>query len=287
METIFEVSKAYSNYFLALLLTLPRIFAFLTACQLLNPSIVPGLPRIAAILSLAFVAVPINLEYATTFEHSVPLFLLYFAKEYIIGFLVGFMVGWIFWVVQAVGGLIDSQRGAAIASSIDPLQGEESSSLGSLFSQAFLTYIFPTGTFLIVIGIIYKSYVLWPAAKATPIISDAFPTAFLSLFDHAMRLAFVIGAPILGVMFVAEFALAIINRFSPQIQVFVLAMPIKSVLAIFMLIFYVPVFMPYAERQFASFEKYIGQLYEILKFGEKIELPKTLIQPPPSESRPP
>ncbi len=273
MEPIFELARAYSNYFLALLLTLPRIYAFLTTGQLLNSSIVPGMPRIAAILSLAIVAVPLNLEYATTFERSAPLFVFYLAKEYVIGFLAGFMVGWIFWVVQAVGNLIDSQRGAAIASSIDPLQGEESSSLGNLFSQAFVTYIFTTGAFLIVIGIIYKSYALWPAGKAAPIISGFFPNAFLSLFDHAMRLAFVIAGPILAVMFLAEFALAIISRFAPQIQVFVLAMPIKSVLAVFVLIFYLPIFLPFAEHEFVTFEKYVGQLYQILKFGEKIQLP--------------
>ena len=32
-------------------------------------------------------------------------------------------------------------------------------------------------------------------------------------------------------MFLAEFALAMISRFAPQIQVFILAMPIKSALA--------------------------------------------------------
>ena len=38
-------------------------------------------------------------------------------------------------------------------------------------------------------------------------------------------------------MFLAEFALAMVSRFAPQIQVFILAMPIKSILAIFVLIF--------------------------------------------------
>jgi type III secretion protein T len=279
METIIEVYRSYNQYFIALLLTLPRIYAFLTACQLLNSSVVPGMTRIATFVSLALIAVPINLDFAATFDHSVPQLFFYIAKEYIIGFLIGFMVGWIFWVVQAVGGLIDSQRGAAIASSIDPLQGEESSSLGNLFSQAFLTYIFTTGAVLIVFGIIYKSYVLWPAAKAAPVISGVFPITFLGLFDYAMRLAFVIATPILAIMFLAEFALAIINRFSPQIQVFMLAMPIKSILAIFVLIFFIPIFMPFAEHQFTVFEKYVGQLYEILKFGEKIELPRTTTQP--------
>src|SRR5262245_46574889 len=127
MAVLIEVLATYSNYLVALLLTLPRIYAFLSASQLLNASAVPGMPRTAAILSLALVAVPINLEHTTTFDRSAHAVFLYFAKEYLIGFIAGYLVGWMFWVVQATGSLIDSQRGAAIASAVDPLQGEESS----------------------------------------------------------------------------------------------------------------------------------------------------------------
>jgi type III secretion protein T len=285
MEAIVEASRAYSNYFIALLLTLPRIYAFLNASQLLNSGAVPGMTRTAAILSLAFVAVPINLEYAASFDRSASAIFFFFAKEYAVGFLAGYLIGWMFWVVQATGGLIDSQRGAAIASSIDPLQGEESSSLGNLLSQAFLTYVFTTGAFLLVLGILYKSYALWPATKAVPLISDLFPGIALGLFDNAMRLTFVIAAPVLAIMFLAEFALAVISRFAPQVQVFVLAMPIKSILAIFVLIFYIPTLLPFAERQLVSSERYVGQLYELLKFGETIKLPNPTTPPPAPPER--
>jgi type III secretion protein T len=60
----------------------------------------------------------------------------------------------------------------------------------------------------------------------------------------------------------------------------VLAMPIKSILAIFILAFYMPIFMPFAQRQFPSFENYMGQLYEILKFGEKVGHPAATVRPP-------
>jgi type III secretion protein T len=42
-------------------------------------------------------------------------------------------------------------------------------------------------------------------------------------------------------MFLAEFALALVSRFAPQLQVFFLAMPIKSGLSILLLIYYGPV----------------------------------------------
>ncbi|QOZ76313.1 EscT/YscT/HrcT family type III secretion system export apparatus protein [Bradyrhizobium sp. CCBAU 53351] len=279
MQALVEVFRLYTDYFLALLLSLPRLYAFLSASQLLNSAAVPMMPRTATILSLALIAAPINLDYAMSFDHSAAALALYFAKEYAVGFLAGYVVGWMFWAIQAAGGLIDSQRGAAVASAIDPLQGEETSLLGTLLSQAFLTYVLSTGAFLLVLGVVFKSYAIWPATKAIPIASDLFPGMALGLVDVAMRMAFVTAAPVLAVMFLAEFALAIVSRFSPQVQVFVLAMPIKSVLAILVLVFYAPTLMPFVERQFASFERNVGQMYGLLKLGDRIGPPATATEP--------
>jgi type III secretion protein T len=264
MDLIRELSREQDHTIMALLLTLPRIYAFFAAAQLLPSSLIPGMPRNAAILGLAFLALPINLEYAGTFERSPITLAIYFAKEYAIGFLLGYLIGWMFWVMEAVGGLIDNQRGASIASSIDPLQGQESSPLGLFFSQAFLTYVFAAGAFLPVLGLLYQSFAIWPATRGIPVISEVFPAMALTLFDTAMRIAVVLAAPIVAVMFMAEFSLAMVSRFAPQIQVFVLAMPIKSILAIIMLIFYFWTLMPYAEKQLLASRGYIDRLYEIV-----------------------
>ncbi len=265
MDVVVSIWKTFDAQIMALILTLPRIYAFLDASQLLNSSAVPTLPRGVAILSLALLAVPINLEYASGVDLSAAWLAFYFGKEFVVGFLSGYIVSLMFWVVQAAGELIDNQRGSAIASSIDPLQGEESTPLGNLFSQAFLTYIFSAGLFLPVLGVLYRSFVLWPATKALPVLSDTFPAMMLGLFDGAMRLAFVLAAPIVAIMFIAEFALAMISRFSPQIQVFVLAMPIKSILAIMVLTFYVGELFPFAGYQSLLATGAIEQLFKLMK----------------------
>lgn len=257
---------------LALLLTLPRIYAFLATSQLLNPGSVPRLARTVAILVLAIPAVPLNFAAAEVFARTPEALALHFVKEIVIGFLIGYFFGWVFWVVQAAGALIDNQRGAAIASSIDPLQGHESSPLGILFSQAFMTYLFATGAVLPIFGILYTSYVLWPSTSVFPVIPPNFPEMMLRLFDNAFRVAVVMGAPIIAAMFMAEFALALVSRFAPQLQVFVVAMPIKSGLAIFMLVFYFTYLMPFGASQTQVASGYVTYMYQM--FGQPYELPK-------------
>ncbi|WP_181705363.1 type III secretion system export apparatus subunit SctT [Chthonobacter rhizosphaerae] len=263
-----EALRLFFNLFddelIALLLTLPRIYAFLATSQLLNPGAVPRLARTAAVLVLAMPVVPLNLAYADDFERTAGAFAFHVAKEFVIGFLLGYLIGWAFWSIQAAGALIDNQRGAAIASSIDPLQGHESSPLGLLFSQAFLTYLFTTGAVLPIVGILYQSFALWPATSGLPVLTDDFPALILRMFDHALETAIIMSAPIIAAMFVAEFALALVSRFAPQLQVFVVAMPIKSGLAIFMLIFYFQVLLPYGAKSLTDAGGYVRAVQEQL-----------------------
>lgn len=269
-ETFLFFFRLFDNEIIALLLTLPRIYGFLSTSELLNPGAVPRMARTAAILSLSAFAIPLNLQYVAEFDRTVTTFAVHFAKEYCIGFLLGYLVGWLFWTVQAAGGLIDNQRGASMASSMDPLQGHETSPLGILFSQAFLTYVFVIGAVLPVLGLLYQSYTIWPITRAVPVISSEFPVYMLALADKALRLVVVLAGPIVAVMFLAEFALAMVSRFAPQIQVFILAMPIKSILAIFVLIFYFSVLLPNAASQLNGLQGYAAQLYGMLRAGETL-----------------
>jgi type III secretion protein T len=83
----------------------------------------------------------------------------------------------------------------------------------------------------------------------------------------------VIAAPVIAIMFFAEFALALVSRFAPQIQVFILAMPIKSALAIGVLVIAAPILMRYALDQYPFMPGYFDRFYEILRVGGGSERP--------------
>ncbi|MGQ3211788.1 type III secretion system export apparatus subunit SctT [Shinella sp.] len=257
----------YDREVIAMLLTLPRLYAFMATSQLIAQTAVPRMARTAIILTLAMVAAPINYAHIDNFDRTIPSYALFFVKECAIGFILGYIVGWVFWAVQSAGALIDNQRGAAIAASIDPLQGHETSPLGILFSQAFVTYIFSSGAVLPILGLLYHSFALWPATNGIPILTDQFPELVLAIADQAMRIVIVIAGPIVAIMFLAEFALAVVSRFAPQVQVFILAMPIKSALAIFILIFYFSRLLPYASDQLQVFEPYMNRFYEVMRLS--------------------
>lgn len=267
VNDIIDLYRIYKEWLLAFLMVLPRIYAFIAASTLLSPSSVPRLARNVAIFVIALPVTPILLPYAQVFPGNVPMYIAYFAKEFALGFLMGYCVQWLLWSVQAAGNLIDNQRGAAVAASIDPLQGHEASPLGILFSQAFITYFFAIGGLLFITELLYASYTIWPPERLLPIRVTAFPELIFEILDRGMRLAVLIAAPVVAIMFLAEFALALISRFAPQVQVFILAMPIKSALAILVLIFYIPIFMGYAARQDVDMQAYMDRLFNIMRVG--------------------
>ena len=263
---VVEMYRAFEGYLLAFLLVLPRAYAFLTISQLLPQTAVPRLARNAAILVICLPVTPIMLPYSTLFVGEVALFVAFFFKEVALGVIMGYLVFWLFWAVQAAGTLIDNQRGAAIASSIDPLQGHEAAPLGMLFSQAFITYFFSIGGFLVITMLLYRSYVIWPITEMIPITRPDFPAQMLAVLDLGMRLAFILSAPIIAIMFLAEFALAMVSRFAPQVQVFILAMPIKSALAMIVLLFYMPLMMSYAIDQNTMIQTLFDRFYDLMRF---------------------
>ncbi|MEL7389114.1 MAG: type III secretion system export apparatus subunit SctT [Pseudomonadota bacterium] len=270
MEILVGLYLQFETYLLALLISIPRIYGFFTTVPILNAGVMPRMARNAAILIMCLPIVPVNLANADGIDRTLATVAYFFAKEFAIGFVFGYMIGWIFWMITATGDLIDNQRGAAIAASIDPLQGTETSPLGILFSQAFTTYFFTIGGMLVILNVLYTSYALWPVTEALPILSSDFPVLILGIFDHAMRAMFVLAAPVVAVMFLSEFALALVSRFAPQIQVFILAMPIKSGVAMAILVFYCSLLFPYAADQSAFFDIWTLQLYEILEIGQRV-----------------
>jgi type III secretion protein T len=161
-------------------------------------------------------------------------------KELAIGVLLGLPVATTAWGVEAAGFFIDNQRGSAMASSLNPATGNQTSPMGILLGQAYTTWLFLTGGFLLMMRVLYQSERLWPLWRFTPALGPGFGTAMLNVLDGVMLLAVLIAGPAIIAMFLTEFGLALTSRFAPQLQVFFMAMPLKSAAGLLVLILSAP-----------------------------------------------
>lgn len=225
---------------------LPRMLAIFSVLPMFNRQALPGMLRIGVAGGLALFLVPGLIDPAMAVERGTGEIIAICFKEALIGFLLGFIIAMPIWAFEVMGAFVDNQRGASIAQTLNPLTGHESSPLGDLFSQTIVVLLFITGGFTLILAAIQDSYRLWPVLSFFPDLDASTPAFLLSQLDRMMRLAIVMSTPIMFAMLLAEIGLAIVSRFVPQLQVFFLAMPIKSGIAIFMFSIYVAVLFDYS-----------------------------------------
>ena len=244
---LYESLKAH---LLALGVALPRMLAIFIMLPIFARAVMPGLLRAciagALVLPAAMHLVP-TVEGALRADQLDGARLVgLIVKEGFLGMVMGYLLAIPFWAMEAVGFLIDNQRGASIAATVNPLTGHDTSPLGILFNQAFIVFFFAAGGFALFLDVVYGSYTAFPVFSFLPSFDAAAPTVALQMLDGMVRMSVLMAAPVMIAMFLAEVGLAFISRFAPQLQVFFLAMPIKSALAMMMLAIYATTLFGYA-----------------------------------------
>jgi type III secretion protein T len=245
MVDITDVLADIKIWLLALAYATTRIQMALAIIPLFNKQLVPGLIRTGIGVCVSLVLVP---PIRATLGSSMPdtaTIVFTLLKEGVIGLLFGFAVAVLFWAVEAVGFFVDNQRGASIASTLNPQTGNDTSPLGLMFNQAFVVYFLVAGGFTVLLGMFYQSFRIWPVVSFFPTLTPEGIPEFAGLFANLVRLGLLLASPVLVAMLLAELGLALVSRFAPQLQVFFLAMPIKSAIAFLVLVLYLPTMFSY------------------------------------------
>jgi type III secretion protein T len=154
--------------------------------------------------------------------------------------------------------MIDNQRGSTMASSLNPTTGDQSSPTGILMAQVYTVWMFATGGFLVLLDLLYRSYGVWPAWEMLPGLAPSLASGVLKLLDRVMLLTLLLAGPALVAMFLSEMGLALISRFAPSLQVFFLAMPMKSAVGLLLLLLSLPVILDAVSLNLAEGSGLIG-----------------------------
>jgi len=250
------------EYALALAFTQPRILAMFVVIPIFNRAILPGMLRMAIAAAFGVVVAPTMLPHVSPLQVDAIAVTFIVLKEVFIGFVLGMLVAVPFWAFEGIGFLIDNQRGASIAATLNPLTGNDSSPMGILFNQAFIVFFFISGAFNLMLELLFHSFTLWDAFTWTPHLK---PETMPLLIDQVLRLvklALLLASPAIVAMFLSELGLALVSRFVPNLQVFFMAMPIKSALAVLVLMIYMATLFEYATDLIAPLRDIVPTLDE-------------------------
>lgn len=237
-----------------------RLMTFAIVAPFMGNAVLNATAKSALVLSLYLVIHPVvlmNLPASFPMSGSESVLMMGLVlKEVFIGFVLGWLSGLIFWAIESAGIFIDNQRGAGMASENNFMSGTQSSPTGAFLFHSCTYVFFASGTFLAFLGLLYSTYEFWPVHEYLPKQFFLKEGAALYFGERLAVLAVntvLISAPVVLACLFTDLALGLINRFASQLNVYVLAMPIKSAMASFLLIFYFAVLMTDAPERFAAF----------------------------------
>lgn len=219
-----------SDAALLLGLSTTRVAVAFLLVPLFTAELIPPLVRNALFMAIALLGLALQ-------PSSAPLsltgwqWIAMYAKEAFIGGSIGLLFAGVLWAFEAAGQLIDTKVGATQAQVMDPLSGQQTSLNGALFGRLASWLFMAGGGFMLMIGTLIESFSLWPVR--TPIAGLAANGALLfeSQLGRIMLLTLLIAAPALVLLYLVEGVLGLVNRFAQQLNVFSLAMSLKSVAA--------------------------------------------------------
>lgn len=260
------LADAYSELHhvaMGLLLVQARVIPLFGALPFMNRSLLPMTLAFGVSAGLGVLVLP-TLPDPLSLPGPVGLVFL-FLKEGLIGLILGHVCAVPFWSLGVAGFVIDNQRGASIASTLDPLTGQDSSPLAQLLGLAFIAYFVSLGGLQMLATLIFNSYRVWPPLDFWPRWSPAAAHLVLQQLNQMMYVGLLLAAPVMMAMFMAELGMALVSRFVPQLQVFFLAMPVKSGLALFMLVIDVTTLFPDGYSHMRDFGTWVARLAPLLQ----------------------
>ena len=177
------------------------------------------------------------------------------AAEAFLGMLLGLGVHVVLAAFAIAGRILDVQIGFGIGSVFDPVTRSSQNVMGSLMSLVGVTLFFVTDAHLSLAAMLAGSLKLFPIGQF-PAFGNPFPlvSAAGSMFAMGLSLA----APVAVALVLTDLFVGITSRNMPQINVLVLSIPLKVLIAYFVLALSVRAWSPITQRVFVIVGDVLG-----------------------------
>jgi len=186
-------------------------------------------------------------------------------KELTIGLLLALVLGVPLWAVAAAGDMIDLQRGASMASMVDPGSGDDTTPTGTLFFL-LVALVLASSDWVrdVLLDSLYGTYTIWPVLSPLPSFDAAAGAGVLGLLDDLIETGLVLSIPLFGAMFLTEITMAIAGKYVQQLNVMFIAMSAKQVVYALLLPLYFSALLYYMRGEIADLTGATGVLESLL-----------------------
>lgn len=223
MEDLFYLYQ----YVDVLLIIFVRILGAVIFLPIIEETKVPKIVLIGFSLAISFsvfFSIDVQKIYYTPHLVSYTFLLI---KEIIVGLVIGFVVKIFFQIYPFVGSLLSTQGGLGMSMVMDPTAGTQSALIGRLYNLGLGVFFVLSGGYHWLIRTLVESF------EGIPINQELFGPQIVMNIVKVIALYFEIGLklaiPIVSVVLVVDFAMGILARTVPQMNMFVIGIPLKMI----------------------------------------------------------
>mgnify|MGYP002409651318 FL=1 len=241
------------------------VFMRMSGCVLFNPILGRrNLPPVVKIgLSLMLTLFSYRLIPPQNFEiHSFLVFFVLLFRELLIGFLVGAVIQMFLSVILISGETMDMQIGISMSRIYDPQSNVSMPLSASLINAMFFLIFFATNSHITLIRLFVRLCTVLPygSVRIPAHVFGQLSSLLSLILIYAVKMAF----PVLAAQLITEFAVGLVMRAVPQIDVFVINIQVKVILGFLILMMMVAPLSSFLERLITLMFDYVGNIFQLL-----------------------
>ncbi len=210
-----------------------------------------------------------NVFYLQMPTDTVLAFAIVLFKEFIVGYTLGFSVYIFMTVFYFAGQIMDYQIGFSMVNIFDAMSQMQVPVTGNIMYFIMSMFLIQTGALNYLLLSFFESYSIVPITTANILSNPALPHLFLDTIARFFVLGLRIAIPLSGTIILIDFTLGILVKAVPQMNVFVVGLPIK--LLVGLVVFYL--IMPTYTQIFKYVFNDIVELFRLVLKGMVYNVP--------------
>jgi flagellar biosynthetic protein FliR len=217
----------------AFILTFVRIGTAVMIMPGLGDSFVPERIRLHIALALTMALFPLIMPYLPSPLPATFTLFTMIIMEFIIGLFYGTVARIFMTAMDTAGMVISTSSGLSNAQIFNPSLAAQGSLVGAFLSITGVVFLFSANLHHLLIGGLIESYKMFPIGEIpdSGSMAELMARVITTSFDIGVK----IGAPFLVLTLVIYVGMGVLSRVMPQVQVFLIALPVQILLSIVLL----------------------------------------------------
>ncbi len=262
-SNVTQLVEIFSNADIFLLVFI-RVFGFVSIVPIIGGRNVPSVTKIGFSLAVAGIVYLSGITETVVYDDNVAGYVLLIIKEYLVGLMIGFIVFSIFNVFFLAGFYIDQQMGLSMSNILDPLSQTQVPISGNLY-YFIMSFIFIlTGGHYKIIQTFVSSYRLVGIGAAKLVGNADIFNVFLQMITYFFIMGMKIAMPVVGMLLILDIALGLLVKTAPQINVFVVGVPIKLLAGLVIVFFVAPMLLFVYETLMDNIVRYVFDIIKVM-----------------------